>query len=65
MGEFVVACLWNLQSRDQKLSLEDEFLRKLAVELEEEFILHDEFAMPLDLVDLLDFVELLHGHGTF
>ena len=50
---------WLLQPGNQQLALEDEFLGQVGIQLEEEFILHDELAMPLHAVDLLDLSEAL------
>ena len=41
------AYLSSLQPRDQQLPLENQFLWQIGIELKEELILHQHFALPL------------------
>jgi len=56
---FDMACRWRLKSGYEQLALENNFLRKLAVELDEKLILHKQLAMPLARVDLHRFLKIL------
>ena len=52
-----------LEAGDEEFALEDDFLGKFAVEFDEEFVLEEEFAVPLGGVDFLRLGEDFGGDG--
>src|SRR5688572_16602199 len=51
------------QPRDQQLALEDHFLRQVAGELQEQFLLAEDLGLEVFDVDVLDLFELVAGNG--
>ena len=54
-----------LNARHEEFALEDDFFWQFAVEFDEEFVLEEQFAVPLCGVDFLSFGKNLRGHGVF
>ena len=53
------------QPGDEEFALKDDFFGEFAVEFDEEFVLEEEFAVPLGGVDFLGFGEDFGGDGFF
>ena len=58
-----VAMISASQPCHQQLALEDQFLGQMRVKLDEQLVLHHQFAMPFGGVNLLHFRKLLGGQS--